>query len=105
MPVGDPVDDGTSETRDHADDHADQGAADRQPDIFPPVQYPLQPDRPEKREQTTQAYREDESRIRKDHAPDNFAVLRHIALKRRFNHATDIFLPCWNITLRINSLC
>jgi hypothetical protein len=26
------------------------------------------------------AFREDESRIRKDHSPANFAVLRHIAL-------------------------
>lgn len=26
------------------------------------------------------AFREDESRIRKDHGPENFAVLRHIAL-------------------------
>jgi predicted transposase YbfD/YdcC len=26
------------------------------------------------------SFREDERRIRKDHAPDNFAVLRHIAL-------------------------
>ncbi|MCP4109383.1 MAG: ISAs1 family transposase, partial [Desulfobacteraceae bacterium] len=26
------------------------------------------------------AFREDESRIRKDHAPTNFAILRHIAL-------------------------
>jgi hypothetical protein len=27
------------------------------------------------------AFREDQSRIRKDHSPENFAVLRHIALK------------------------
>ena len=26
------------------------------------------------------AFREDESRIRKDHAPENFAILRHMAL-------------------------
>ena len=26
------------------------------------------------------AFRENESRIRKDHGPENFAVLRHIAL-------------------------
>ena len=26
------------------------------------------------------AFREDESRIRKDHGPENFAILRHIAL-------------------------
>ncbi len=26
------------------------------------------------------AFREDESRIRNDHAPQNFAILRHIAL-------------------------
>ena len=26
------------------------------------------------------AFREDESRVRKDHSPQNFAVLRHIAL-------------------------
>jgi len=26
------------------------------------------------------AFREDESRIRKGHSPDNFAVLRHISL-------------------------
>jgi hypothetical protein len=26
------------------------------------------------------AFREDESRIRNDHSPENFAVLRHIAL-------------------------
>jgi predicted transposase YbfD/YdcC len=26
------------------------------------------------------AFREDESRVRKDHAPENFAVVRHMAL-------------------------
>ncbi len=26
------------------------------------------------------AFREDESRVRKDHGPENFAILRHIAL-------------------------
>ncbi len=26
------------------------------------------------------AFREDDSRVRKDHAPENFAILRHIAL-------------------------
>ncbi len=26
------------------------------------------------------AFREDDSRVRKDHAPTNFAVLRHVAL-------------------------